>query len=117
MRKSPDLLSQLTALIQLPVKGFEFCTDCQNDINNAKSLSSKDNLLFKGPFLLEQKEDYSVMSLPYFDVRVPKDAIASLDWKEVLSEMKDYIRSNTKQFISEIKSKHSETCIHGKYKP
>lgn len=68
MRKSPSLLSQLTILIQLPIKDSELCTGCQNDINNAKSLSSKDNLLFRGPFLLEQKADYSVMSLPYYNL-------------------------------------------------
>lgn len=117
MRKSPNLLSQLAILMHLSLKDFELCTDCQNDINNAKSLSSKDNLSFKGPFLLEQKKDYSVMALPYFDMPVPKDVIASLDWKEVLSKAKNFIRSNTKQIISEIKSKHSETCIHGKYVP
>ena len=117
MRKSPSLLSQLTTLIQLSIKDSQLCTDCQNDINNAKSLSSKDNLLFKGPFLLEQKEDYSVMTLPYFDVRVPKDAIASLDWKEVLSKVKNYIRSDTKQIMDEIKLKRSESCISGEYKP
>lgn len=117
MRKSPSLLSQLTTLIQFPIKDSELCTGCQNDINNAKSLSSKDNLLFKGPFLLEQKADYSVMSLPYCNMTVPKDVIASLDWKEVLSKVKNYIRSNTKQIISEIKSKHSETCFRGVYEP
>ncbi len=57
------------------------------------------------------------MTLPYFDVRVPKDAIASLDWKEVLSKVKNYIRSDTKQIMDEIKLKRSESCISGEYKP
>ena len=117
MHKTPSLLSQLTTLIQLPIKDSELCTDCQNDINNAKSLSLKDNLLFKGPFLLEQKADYSVMSLPYYNLTAPKDVIASLDWKDQLSKLKNYIRSNAKQIMSEIKSKHRETCIKGEYKP
>ncbi len=117
MHKSPSLVSQLTTLIQIPIKDFELCTDCQNDINNAKSLSPKDSMLFKGPFLLEHKADSSVMSLPYYNMPIPKDAIASLDWKALLSKLKNYIRSNTKQLMSEIKSKHSETILRGIYKP
>lgn len=91
MNDTPDLLSQLGALVVRPSVG-RLCNDCRKDLRAWKSVEADPNLAFEGPFLVRREEGYSVASLPYCNFLMWSSIKENFDWQEALEKIKDNIK-------------------------
>lgn len=96
----------------------QLCADCRHDLELWKSEHVEPNLVFKGPFLIRRQEEYSVASLPFCDLIIPAPVESVLDWKEILSHIKDKIKEAQRAtFNEDCESQKTMWYVKGLYNP
>ncbi len=114
MNDTPDLLSQLGALVVRPSVG-RLCDDCKNDLQSMKSEEADPGLTFNGPFLMRREKGYSVASLPYCVFLVWPSVEETFDWQEALKKIKDSIKGD--DFEQEYSRHKGPGWIFGVFNP
>lgn len=117
MRSSMSLLSEVTALVQLPTKAAEPCAACLRDLEAARQFDPNGSLFFEGPFLVERTEESQVMRLPYFKMTWAREEVGRMGWREVLGFAKNKIREDAAQLMEGIRREKHEGTMEAKYVP
>jgi hypothetical protein len=93
MNKSPGWWSGFFGLLLGIRIERDLCADCRNDLERWRSGDVGPELEFDGPFLIRREDGYSVASLPYGIVLLPRSMEDNFQWQEALVVLKEYIRA------------------------
>jgi hypothetical protein len=111
----------LFKLLGTSVKGAGLCGQCIADLEHIRMNINVDHLVYKGPFLIRQEDDYAVTSLLGYYVIIPLECVDVFDWQKTLSQIKmEVYRSNRqlptqpkrKAFGQRVLAMHASVCLY-----